>query len=590
VVRSILARNMAIQKMLLALMLAGIVFEVWTNTADAATTFIVNKTGDAGDKKISDTVCDASRQSGKQCTLRAAIQEANDTSGADTINFNIGGTASVKAISPSSPLPEITDSVTIDGYTQPGARANTLAEGNDAVLKIQLIGTNAGRRTNGLQISAANSAIKGLVISRFEKNGILVAGTDAMGNSIEGNFIGTDTSGTARWGNINIGVLIGSGASTNTVGGREPEARNLISGNGGNCLESLGGYGVKITNSASGNFVQGNYIGTDKGGASVLKNCGTGVWIEGPNNTVGGTVSEARNVISGNGGLGLSIDWVGQPTLTTGNKVVGNYIGTDASGTHDLGNGDYSCGVGIFQAPNTTIGGTASGAGNLISGNSCGVDISNADGNEVKGNTIRDNAFAGVRIWFGDDNTVGGTGSDAGNQIFNNGDDGVFVEDGTGNRILSNSIFSNDGLGIDLDGEIQDTFGVTANDADDSDGGSTLYNKSNRFQNFPVISSATRDSTTGTTSITGTLNSNPSQTFTIQCFVTEAGGDPSGHGEGQTYLAETTTATDSGGDSPTFTCTSNTPAVGDKVTMTATNTTSGDTSEFSANVTVTSSS
>ena len=315
-----------------------------------------------------------------------------------------------------------------------------------------------------------------------------------------------------------------------------------------------------------------------------------GVDITGPNNTVGGTVSEARNVISGNGVYGLRISWVGEPIRATGNKVEGNYIGTDASGTQEVGNGD--CGVDIFQAPNNTIGGTVSGAGNLVSGNSCGVHISGADGNEVKGNTIRDNAFDGMAIFDGDDNTVGGTGSDAGNQIFNNGRNGVdFFLGGTGNRILSNRIYGNAGLGIDLENvSLNPSGGVTPNDENDLD-----TRRPNNLQNFPVITSATRNSTTGVTTITGTLNSNPGQTYTIQCFATEAGGDPSAHGEGQTFLAETTTATDANGDA-TFTCTSDVPAVGNMVSTTATNTSGtapgtaiGDTSEFSDNVVVTSS-
>jgi len=194
---------------LLALVLAGVLLAVWSGPADTAATFAVNRTGDAPDRKLSDDACDTSRQNGKQCTLRAAIQEANGTLGPDTINFNIGGTASVKTISPTSPLPVITEALTVNGYSQPGARANTLAEGNNAVLKIQLSGANAGRGANGLQISAAESTIKGLVISRF-RNGIRVAGTGATGNSIVGNFIGTDTSGTARRGNA-YGVRIAGG-------------------------------------------------------------------------------------------------------------------------------------------------------------------------------------------------------------------------------------------------------------------------------------------------------------------------------------------------------------------------------------------
>jgi hypothetical protein len=149
----------------------------------------------------------------------------------------------------------------------------------------------------------------------------------------------------------------------------------------------------------------------------------------------------------------------------------------------------------------------------------------------------------------------------------------VFGGAAVGNRVLSNSIFANGELGIDLASDE-----VTANDLDDPDSPSS----NNRRQNFPVITSAIRSNTTGSTTITGTLNSNPSQSFTIQCFV--AAPDPSGHGEGQIPAgADTTVTTDAGGDD-TFACVSPVPQLGQAVTATATNTATGDTSEFSRNV------
>ncbi len=137
---------------LAALALAGALLALWSGPAEAAT-FTVNKTGDAEDRSLGDTVCDTSVQTGDQCTLRAAIQEANNTPGADTIDFAIGGRTTVKTINVGSTgngaLPIITDTVTIDGYTQRGAKENTLAEGNDAVLKVQLNGANAGGTSAG---------------------------------------------------------------------------------------------------------------------------------------------------------------------------------------------------------------------------------------------------------------------------------------------------------------------------------------------------------------------------------------------------------------------------------------------------------
>ena len=502
----------------IALALLGVLLlALSSGPADAATTFTVNKTSDAKDSRISDSVCDTSRQNGKQCTLRAAIQESNDTSGADTIKFNIGGTTSVKTIKPASPLPTIKGTVTINGYTQPGASENTLATGNDAVLKMQLNGTNAGFGANGLKITASNSTIKGLVINSFLDNGVQIAGSGATGNKIEGSFIGTKADGTGALANGNAGVDIFN-APNNTVGGTQPAQRNVLSGNVAD--------GVQIAGSlATGNKVQGNFIGTSASGTQDLGNSGDGVVIDiAPNNTVGGTSSGARNVISGNR-FGVFVSGSG----ATGNKVEGNRIGTKADGSGDLGNdGD---GVIISAgASNNTIGGTAGGAGNAIS---------------------------------------------------NNGVDGVSISSGTGNRILSNFIFSNTGLGIDFFPD-----GVTANDTDDPDTGA------NNLQNFPVINSAIRSISTGFTSITGTLNSNPSQSFTVQCFV--AVPDGSGHGEGQIPAGADTVQTDAGGDADgpdSFSCVSPVPQLGQAVTATATNTSGtatgtaiGDTSEFSLNV------
>jgi hypothetical protein len=248
--------------------------------ADAATTFTVNKTGDAGDRRINDSVCDSSRKNGKQCTLRAAIQESNDTLGADTIDFNISGTTSVKTVKPARPLPDITDPVTIDGYTQPGDSENTLAEGNDAVLLIQLKGTDAGP-AHGLVIQASDSTIKGLVINRFVGNGVFISGSGATGNKVLGNFIGTNAAGNAALGNSGEGVDI-SNAEDNTIGGTVSAARNVISGNGGD--------GVVIFGSdATGNKVQGNFIGSGVSGNALGNDDGV-VISSGSDSTIGSAI------------------------------------------------------------------------------------------------------------------------------------------------------------------------------------------------------------------------------------------------------------------------------------------------------------
>ncbi len=175
-------------------------------------------------------------------TLRQAIVDANANPGADMITFNILP-AGMKTISPMSALPTITDPVTIDGTTQPGFAGSPI---------IELNGTGAGD-ANGLLITAGSSIVRGLVINRFNNNGILLSGPNGS-NQVEGNFIGMDATGTTPLANVD-GVLI-DGVPGNKIGGMVAAARNVISGNG---LR-----GVDIQNAgATMNQVQGNFIGTD---------------------------------------------------------------------------------------------------------------------------------------------------------------------------------------------------------------------------------------------------------------------------------------------------------------------------------------
>ena len=197
-------------------------------------------------------------------TLREAITSANNNAdinadvtanrvgvyGADTINFNIPG-AGVHTISPTSALPTITDPVTIDGYTQPGSSMNTLSNGDNAVLRIELNGTSVGGG-DGLRFNAGSSTVRGLVINRFMdlfRAGIELATNG--GNFIEGNFIGTDVTGTMNLGNTGEGVA-NSSSPNNTIGGTTASARNVLSGNGQ--------FGVRFDSSAvTGNQIKGNH-------------------------------------------------------------------------------------------------------------------------------------------------------------------------------------------------------------------------------------------------------------------------------------------------------------------------------------------
>ncbi len=262
----------------------------------AQTTFTVTKTADTNDG-----LCDA------DCSLREAIVAANALAGTDTIAFNISG-AGPHTIQPTSALPTITDPVVIDGYTQPGASANTNSPGFglNTVLKIELDGINAGASANGLHITAGNSTVRGLVINRFvqgvsatlARNGILLQSNGD--NVVTGNFIGTDTTGSIDLGNAGSGVWIHDSPS-NIIGGTNPEERNLISGNGS------AGVGLS-SNTSTDNGVQGNLIGTDITGAIDLGNSGDGIiFNSATNNVIGGTSSGARNLISANDSNGIQI-------------------------------------------------------------------------------------------------------------------------------------------------------------------------------------------------------------------------------------------------------------------------------------------
>ena len=383
-------------------------------------------------------------------SLRQAILDANASPGTDTIAFNIPG-GGVHTITPLSALPFLTDPVMIDGYTQPGTRPNTLADGTNAVLLVELDGSAAGLTTNGLNVFTDNSVIRGLVINRFF-DAVRLSGS---GNALEGNFLGTDVTGTLPLGNRGYGVEITGVAPSNRVGTNgdgvdDAAERNLISGNG---IQAPLAAGVWIHGAeAAGNVVAGNLIGTNAAGDAALGNLGQGVRINGaaPNNTVGGLVRADRNVISGNHEQGVVING-----FANGNLVAGNYIGVTADGTAALGN---TQGVGISGgASQNTVGGSTAAAGNVISGGrEHGVIIANDAGEEVVGNAVLGNYIGtdasgtvalgntlnGVRIDNARDTVVGGAIPGARNVISGNRTNGVRITgpSATGTLVQGNAI------------------------------------------------------------------------------------------------------------------------------------------------------
>ena len=505
-------------------------------------------------------------------SLAEAVGLANGNPGPDDIHFAIPGPG-VQTI-PLDSILFVSEAVVIDGYTQPGASPNTLAVGSDAVLLIELDCTATPQVVGGVfNLSAPNITIRGLVMNRAPafNSGIRTA-TGSSNNVIIGNFIGTDPTGLLDGNNGLHGVLI-AGGTGHRIGGPAPADRNVISGNDGEGI---------VVSSVTGNVVQGNSIGVNAAGTAALGNGLNGINITvAASNTVGGTAPGAGNVISANGQRGVRISDPGG----TGNVVQGNFIGTDATGTLDLGNGTDGVGL-INNATANTIGGATATARNVIAGNGGdGIEIHGfgagaANANIVRGNFIGVNAsgllnlgnngYGILLITFVTNSTIGGTASGEGNVIQFNGLGGIAATgaSSTGNAIRGNAIFSNPGFGIDLLG----TTGVTPNDALDADTGP------NGLQNFPVL--VTASSGGGSTNVQGTLHSAPNATFEVDLFSSPSC-DDGGNGEGATYLGSTGVTTDGSGNGSFNATLPVSVAPQHRITATATDA-AGNTSEFSA--------
>jgi titin len=484
-------------------------------------------------------------------SLREAISSVNTNPGLGKIFFNLPGPG-WPAIRPLSAFPAITNEVVIDGTTQPGYSGSPL---------IELDGSGAGATVSGLQLLGGNSLVRGLVIHSFGASGILIqtggtnviqgnfigigtngstalpngqhgvyirsagnlvggstpgtgnvisgnatngvhlSGTSVTNNTIQGNYIGTDSRGSLAVGNAGDGIgffqandnmivgnlvsgngnsglylsqpqasnnvvqgnLIGttasgneplgngssgvtiSSANFNTIGGQDASARNTISGNQ---LD-----GVLVLSGAS-NWIAGNYIGLDSTGLFSVSNASHGISLSGANsNHIGGSVAADRNIISGNGINGVYIY-----NGSSGNLVEGCYMGTDATGTSRVANG--SRGVRIDSSGNT-IGGTVPGAGNVISGNSGNgiyLNGSSSSNNLVQGNFVGTdangtnalgNGNSGINISGAAQNVIGGTASGAGNLVSGNLSAGILL---SGSGTIGNQIQGNR-IGTDLTGQ-----------------------------------------------------------------------------------------------------------------------------------------
>lgn len=435
------------------------------NVANATTVFVVNSSGDGADAQPGDGQCSDGLG---HCTLRAALMEANAQVGSNAIQFNIPGTGP-HIIRPYSPLPAISEGVSIDGYTQPGAQPNSnpAPQGLNTRLMIVLDGSQAGNAfalTFGLDTPTIDGlVIRGLAIHSFGQGaigGLYEEMYDVVNVHIVGNFIGTDATGTEPLGG---GIYLAGGPRLNdiTIGGLNPEDRNLLNG------------GVSISSRYATNVqIQGNLIGPDVMGQHALGN-GWGISVQdGSHVLIGGAEASATNVISGNLGHGIALD--GNDGTTT---IQNNLIGVASDGRSPLGN----AGSGIYALEHASV--------------------------RIEGNQIAYNAGDGITVGYYSSTMI---------------------------MSLPNSIHHNGGLGIDLNSD-----GVTLNDWLDGDTGP------NGLQNYPVLASVAH--TADFVHVSGVLHSQPGQTYVLWFFANTQC-DASGYGEGESFVKELLVTTDSSGN------------------------------------------
>lgn len=491
-------------------------------------------------------------------SLRWAITQVNQDTGAGSIAFRIPGSG-LQTIALKSPLPIITNSVVIDGSTQPGGGGH---------LAVRLDGAKAGPDSDGIVLAGGSSVVKGLVVTGFGGAGVVLHG--GGGNLIQSCILGADPTGTLAIPNGDGVLLVGS--SLNTIGGILPGQGNLISGNLDNGIAMRpDDQGME----SSGNAVLGNRIGTTADGTSALGNQGDGILIiSAAGNIIGGQDAGAGNLISSNrNGMELS-------SFTEQTLIQGNLIGTTADGRRALGN--QRDGILLDASSSNTIGGGSTGAGNVISANGGhGVDlVRGSSGNAFQNNFIGTDATGtlrlgnqgnGVNLASGG-NSVGGFSSGTGNTIAFNGSGAIgagvqLVGQVNHNTILSNSIHDNAGLGINLGN------GPTPNHPPGSGPGP------NDFVNFPVFSTAVTDG--ATTKLQGNITGAPGTSVHIQVFSNPAP-DPSGYGEGMNLLGNFQATTDALGQGRFDV---NLPPAGPGFYLSATATDgSGNTSEFSPGI------
>lgn len=499
-------------------------------------TYVVTKTTDSGDN--------TNAGSG---TLRKALVDANSHSGFDAIVFDIPGSG-VKTITVKNYFPDIADN------------AGVMIDGTQSDDRIEIDGSQISNH-HGFSIVSDNNVIKGLIINGVKDGGAGIGLLNgANNNTIIGNFIGTNAAGTAAKGN-HSGIYVSPGANGNFIGG--PNGVSLGGACTGDCNLLSGNrfHGIVVDHAAN-TVIRGNFIGLNAGGNGTVPNTDDGILLGfAPNNTIGGSSPQERNIISGNNSPNIE---VGEAD-SHHNTIRGNYIGTNSAGTAALTGGDAGILIDLGAHDNVVDANVISGNRNFgilvfksatkttISNNRIGIAANSDDnlGNRMKGIEIQ-----------GNNNSI------TGNRIANNSSDGVRIKTGSNNQVRRNEIFNNETFGINLG-----TDAFTENDSGDGDGGA------NGLQNYPTLTSAQHDGTNVT--VGGTLNSRANARFDLEFFYNPACDLTFNRsvGEGRQYLGTTSVTTDSSGNLSFSVSFGGAPLVG---VITATATDSGNnTSEFS---------
>ncbi len=374
----------------------GLTFEpaVTALAVSAGPTFVVDSTLDNPDATPGDGLC---ADSSANCTLRAAITESNWWRGDNRIEFNLPGIAPVRIQLTNTAtllIQNRTGSLTIDGYSQPGAHANTAQFGSNAVMGVEIRGFGNSPRKPGLRITSPNNTIRGLLLNNHWR-AIVVDGPDAQYNRIVGNWVGFNTNGSTASYNGDNNILLSSGASNNVVGAPSLADRNVS----GRAVHAIGIYGP----GTNGNVLQNNLLCTTPSGTSTAQ-CNTGIDHNfGPKfGLVGGTGPNERNIIGRTSlnGIEYSHGWDPDRIDTTAtwqvnnNQAIGNWIGFRGDGSYDAtfrsaqnnpGTADNGNGVNVYDGSNF----------NLIEGNYVasvwdGIQTMspNATGNIIRGNII----------------------------------------------------------------------------------------------------------------------------------------------------------------------------------------------------------